>query len=117
MKIIVDKFGGTSVQDEEARKKAMAHVAHAVSEGYKVAVVVSAIGRNGAPYATDSLLNLVGGEKTALNGRELDMLVSVGEVISTAVFTQMLKQNGYKATAEPVRMLVLGLTMTTKTPR
>ena len=99
MKIIVDKFGGTSVQDEEARKKAMAHVAHAVSEGYKVAVVVSAIGRNGAPYATDSLLNLVGGEKTALNGRELDMLVSVGEVISTAVFTQMLKQNGYKATA------------------
>ena len=99
VKIIVEKFGGTSVQDEAAREKAMAHVAYAVKKGYKVAVVVSAIGRSGAPYATDSLLNLVAGEKTALNGRELDMLVSVGEVISTAVFTQLLKQNGYRATA------------------
>ena len=99
MKIIVEKFGGTSVQDQAAREKAMAHVAYAVKKGYKVAVVVSAIGRNGAPYATDSLLNLVGGTKTTLDGRELDMLVSVGEVISTAVFTQLLKQNGYRATA------------------
>lgn len=46
----------------------------------------------GAPYATDSLLSLVGGERTKLTPRELDMIVSVGEVISTAVFTQMLKE-------------------------
>lgn len=99
MDIMVQKFGGTSVQDADARKKAMKHVVYSLKKGYKVVVVVSAIGRKGAPYATDSLLNLVGGEKTYLNKRELDMIVSVGEVISTAVFTQMLKENGLKAVA------------------
>ena len=99
MKIMVQKFGGTSVQDDESRKSAMRHIEHAVNEGYKVAIVVSAIGRKGAPYATDSLLSLVGGERTKLTPRELDMIVSVGEVISTAVFTQMLKENGFNAVA------------------
>lgn len=99
MKIIVKKFGGTSVQDDEARKQALKHVAYAVDEGYKVAVVVSAIGRQGAPYATDSLLQLVGGKATKLDNRELDMVVSIGEVISAAVFTQLVKKSGFKATA------------------
>ena len=43
MKIMVQKFGGTSVQDDESRKSAMRHIEHAVNEGYKVAIVVSAI--------------------------------------------------------------------------
>ncbi|MCP0886505.1 aspartate kinase [Ligilactobacillus sp. WILCCON 0076] len=99
MNIIVKKFGGTSVQNDDARRKAIEHVIYSIKKGYKVAVVVSAIGRKGAPYATDSLLNLVGGAQTNLNTRELDMLVSVGEVISAAVFTEMLKKDGIKATA------------------
>ncbi|MCC7665598.1 aspartate kinase [Liquorilactobacillus satsumensis] len=99
MEIMVQKFGGTSVQDDAARHKALEHVRYAVSKGYKVVVVVSAIGRKGAPYATDSLLNLVKGEQTKLSHRELDMLVSVGEIISTAVFTELLKENGLAATA------------------
>lgn len=99
MDIMVQKFGGTSVQDADARKKAMKHVVYSLKKGYKVVVVVSAIGRKGAPYATDSLLNLVGGENTYLNKRELDMIVSVGEIISTAVFTEMLKENGLTAVA------------------
>ena len=37
MKIMVQKFGGTSVQDDESRKSAMRHIEHAVNEGYKVA--------------------------------------------------------------------------------
>ena len=99
MKIVVQKFGGTSVKDDEARHTAMKHVAYAVKKGFKAAVVVSAIGRKGAPYATDSLLELVGNEKSKLSPREMDMLVSVGEVISAAVFCEMLKENGLKATA------------------
>ena len=99
MKIVVQKFGGTSVKDDEARHAAMKHVACAVKKGFKAAVVVSAIGRKGAPYATDSLLELVGNEKSKLSPREMDMLVSVGEVISAAVFCEMLKENGLKATA------------------
>ncbi len=99
MKIVVQKFGGTSVRDDEARHAAMKHVTCAVKKGFKTAVVVSAIGRKGDPYATDSLLELVGNEKSKLSPREMDMLVSVGEVISAAVFCEMLKENGLKATA------------------
>lgn len=97
MKIMVQKFGGTSVQDEQSRLAASKHIQAVIAQGYKVAVVVSAIGRKGAPYATDSLLGLVGANNSLLSPREMDMLVSVGEVISTAVFTQMLKQQGIKA--------------------
>lgn len=99
MKIAVQKFGGTSVKDDEARHAAMAHVACAVKKGYKTAVVVSAIGRKGAPYATDSLIDLVGGERSRLSPREMDMIVSVGEVISAAVFCELLKENGIRAVA------------------
>lgn len=97
MKILIQKFGGTSVKDEESRSAAEKHIVHAVSLGYKVIVVVSAIGRMGDPYATDSLLALVDGEKSYLDLRERDMLLSVGETISTAVFTNQLKKNGIHA--------------------
>ena len=97
MKILVQKFGGTSVKDEESREAAEKHIAHAISLGYKVIVVVSAIGRLGDPYATDSLLSLIGGNRSYLDLREKDMLLSVGETISTAVFTNGLKKNGLAA--------------------
>ncbi|MFC5976302.1 aspartate kinase [Carnobacterium antarcticum] len=97
MKILVQKFGGTSVKDEESRRAAEKHIVHAVSLGYKVIVVVSAIGRMGDPYATDSLLSLIGGNRSFLDLRERDMLLSVGETISTAVFTNELKKNGLSA--------------------
>ncbi|RBN40080.1 aspartate kinase, partial [Priestia megaterium] len=70
-----------------------------LSEGYKVVVVVSAMGRKGEPYATDTLLSLVDGNKASLNKRELDMLMACGELISSVVFTNLLNENGIKATA------------------
>lgn len=97
MKILVQKFGGTSVKDEDSRIAAEKHIAYAISLGYKVIVVVSAIGRLGDPYATDSLLSLIGGNRSYLDLREKDMLLSVGETISTAVFTNGLKKNGIAA--------------------
>lgn len=45
MKIIVQKFGGTSVRNEEGRARAIYHLNNALSEGYKVVVVVSAMGQ------------------------------------------------------------------------
>ncbi|ETY74942.1 aspartate kinase [Lactiplantibacillus fabifermentans] len=99
MEIIVQKFGGTSVKDDAARKQALHHVQYAVDQGNKVIVVVSAIGRKGAPYATDSLLGLVHGDQSRLTNRELDMLVSVGETISTAVFTEMAREQGLNCIA------------------
>lgn len=99
MKIIVQKFGGTSVKDDKGRKLALAHIKDAISEGYKVIVVVSAMGRKGDPYATDSLIGLLYGSQSDISPREQDMLLSCGETISSVVFTSMLKENGIKAAA------------------
>ncbi len=97
MKIIVQKFGGTSVKDEASRIEAKKHIVFAVEKGYKVIVVVSAIGRKGAPYATDSLLGLIGSEESHLSKREIDALISVGETISASVFTELLLVSDIKA--------------------
>lgn len=99
MKIIVQKFGGTSVRNEETREHAKSHIEKALAEGYKVVVVVSAMGRSGEPYATDTLLSLIGSSKTKVTRREQDLLLSCGEVISSVVFSNMLLQNGIKATS------------------
>ncbi|TYU20627.1 aspartate kinase [Listeria monocytogenes] len=99
MKIIVQKFGGTSVQNEKSRLIAFNHIKQVLKEGYKVVVVVSAIGRYGDPYATDTLLELIGAKNTKLTAREQDTLLSVGETISASVFTNMLKEAGIKAEA------------------
>lgn len=99
MKIIVQKYGGTSVRDEESRSFAKGHIENAIKEGYKVVVVVSAMGRKGDPYATDTLLSLVNGAKASLSKREQDLLMSVGETISSVVFTNMLLEHGIDAVA------------------
>ncbi|EFS6813733.1 aspartate kinase [Listeria monocytogenes] len=99
MKIIIQKFGGTSVQNEKSRLMAFNHIKQVLKEGYKVVVVVSAIGRYGDPYATDTLLELIGAKNTKLTAREQDTLLSVGETISASVFTNMLKEAGIKAEA------------------
>lgn len=99
MKLIVQKFGGTSVRDEESRQYALKHIEHALNDGYKVVVVVSAMGRKGDPYATDTLLSMVNSSKTHLNKREQDSLLSCGEIISSLVFSNMLLERGIKATA------------------
>ncbi len=99
MNIIVQKFGGTSVRDEESRAHARKHIEKAVNDGYKVIVVVSAMGRKGDPYATDTLLSLVNGSQSLITKREQDLLLSVGETISSVVFANMLLQHDIKATA------------------
>lgn len=99
MKIVVQKFGGTSVQNDKSRKHAISHVKQAVTEGYKVVVVVSAMGRAGDPYSTDSLLSLVDGSKALVSKREQDLLLSCGEVISSVVFSNECKQAGLTATS------------------
>lgn len=91
MKIVVQKFGGTSLKEEKDRLRAVTHVQRAVQNGYKVVIVVSAMGRKGDPYATDTLLGLVNNGK-GISKREIDLLVSCGETISSVVFSQLLRQ-------------------------
>jgi len=98
MAILVMKFGGTSVATEEARLKALDHIQRERAAGYSVVVVVSAMGRQGDPYATDTLLSLAGSRSDALQAREKDMLAACGEVISAAVLCATLNDCGVPAT-------------------
>jgi aspartate kinase len=99
MQVIVQKFGGTSLKHDEGRNRAIHHITKAVQEKYKVVVVVSAMGRNGDPYATDTLLGLVDVEASFISPREYDLLMSCGETISAIVMANMLNKFNIKATA------------------
>ena len=58
MEVLVQKFGGTSVASYEKMKE-VCKIIEAHKEKYKnIAVVVSAMGRKGAPYATDTLISM-----------------------------------------------------------
>jgi len=95
--VVVMKFGGTSVATEEGRSAIAARVTSALELGRAPVVVVSAMGRSGDPYATDSLLALVAG--LPADERETDLLASVGEVISAVVVAHELRGAGIDAEA------------------
>lgn len=97
MKILVQKFGGTSVSTPERREMATSKVIEAVKNGFSVVVVVSAMGRNGDPYATDTLINMVKSIDSNISKRELDLLMNCGEIISSVTFAATLSKKGYKA--------------------
>ena len=97
MRILVQKFGGTSVTTAERRTQVAGKVSEAVTEGYSPVVVVSAIGRTGDPYATDTLISLVKGIFPELPKRELDLLMSCGELISGVVTVSTLHSLGFDA--------------------
>ncbi|NLY90787.1 MAG: aspartate kinase [Firmicutes bacterium] len=99
MKILVQKFGGTSLATAELREKAVARIKEAVNRGYAPVVVVSAMGRYGQPYATDTLIALAREICAEVNPREMDLLLSCGELISAAVLVQTLKAHGLEAQA------------------
>ncbi|SEP58882.1 aspartate kinase [Piscibacillus halophilus] len=99
MTVIVQKFGGTSVRDADARTHAINHVKAAVDDGHQVVVVVSAMGRKGEPYATDTLLDLIQFPDHQVTQRELDQLMSCGEIISSVVFANELRNQGVSATS------------------
>lgn len=99
MKILIQKFGGTSVANEEARIAVKDKVQHAIRSGYAPVVVVSAIGRRGAPYATDTLIDFLKQINLSVNVREQDMMMCCGEIISACVMAATLQKFGFNAMA------------------
>lgn len=95
--IVVMKFGGTSVADARGREALAGRVTAALELGKAPVLVVSAMGRSGAPYATDTLLSLVA--DLPASARESDLLVSVGEVVSAVVVAHELRGAGIDAEA------------------
>ena len=81
MKILVQKFGGTSVASQEARIAVKDKVQKAVRSGFAPVVVVSAMGRKGEPYATDTLIKVLKETNLSVNVRELDMMMCCGEIM------------------------------------
>lgn len=99
MRIIVQKFGGTSVATAERRAQVASRVKHALDEGYTPVVVVSAMGRAGDPYATDTFIQMATSIYKETNPRELDMLIGCGELISAVIMTNTLLAQGVPAVA------------------
>ena len=97
--IIVMKFGGTSIRDDESRTAAVEHIRRHADSGKQVVVVVSAMGRKGEPYATDTLISLLKDIGEPVNPAELDSVMSIGEILSSAYFSHLLSQNGLPAQA------------------
>ena len=100
MRVIVQKFGGSSLSTPELREIAASRVLEARTRGFAPVVVCSAMGRAPDPYATDSLLALLG---PARSGPNRDLLLAVGELISCAVFAELLNSWGAEAQADDRR--------------
>lgn len=97
MKILIQKFGGTSVSTLERRLMVVEKIKRALEDGYSPVVVVSAMGRKGDPYATDTLLSLVGNDFKDKNLRAVDLLMSCGETLSTVVMCNELNNASIEA--------------------
>ncbi|MEK0315974.1 aspartate kinase [Cohnella sp. 56] len=92
--ITVQKFGGTSLSDASGREHVLRHIRREYEAGAELVVVVSAMGRRGEPYATDTLLEWISANGDGLAERELDLLMSCGELISAATLCSLLNAAG-----------------------
>ncbi|MGV3625440.1 MAG: aspartate kinase [Archangium sp.] len=91
-RIVVQKFGGSSVADAEKIRKVAQRVRARRDEGWKLVVVVSAMGDT-----TDELLGLAKKISADPPRRELDMLLTCGERISMALLSMALHELGVPA--------------------
>ncbi len=92
MKIIVQKFGGTSVAGLNRMKQVKAKVEKKLKKGYKVIVVLSAMAGE-----TDRLISLASDFSKNPDPCEMDVLLTTGEQVSVALFSMLLKDEGINA--------------------
>ena len=90
-KLIVKKFGGTSVADAERIEAVADNVEAEIQKGNRVTVVLSAMGKS-----TDDLIDLAKQINPDPDLREYDALVSTGEQISVALLAMALLKRGIK---------------------
>lgn len=97
MRILVQKFGGTSVSSAANRRLVADKINCAIGSGFQPVVVASAMGRNGQPYATDTLIGVARESHPMLSRRELDLMMGCGEIISAVVMAATLQEIGINA--------------------
>ena len=91
-KLLVQKFGGSSLANAERIEAVADIIAKTISEGNQVAVVLSAMGEE-----TDKLIDLAKQIQPNPNLREYDALVSTGEQVSVALMAMALSKRDLKA--------------------
>lgn len=92
--IVVQKYGGTSVANIERIKAVAERVVKTAKQGHKVVVVVSAMAGE-----TDKLIKLASKISANPNEREMDILLSTGERVTTALTAMAVEELGHKAMA------------------
>ena len=92
MKLIVQKFGGTSVADTSSLKIVAERIIDRKKEGYEVVVVPSAMGSS-----TDELIDLANELSEQPTPREMDMLLSAGERITMSLLSIHLNSLGHSS--------------------
>jgi aspartate kinase len=91
-KLIVQKYGGSSLADIERIKNVARRVVSYKKKGYDLVAVVSALGDT-----TDELIKLASRISKEPPEREMDMLLSTGEQISVALLAMAILELGYQA--------------------
>lgn len=92
MSVVVQKYGGSSLSSIEKIKIVAETVVNRKKTGEDMVVVVSAMGDT-----TDELISLAKGITSKPDKRELDALLSTGEMISSALLAMAIKKLGYDA--------------------
>jgi aspartate kinase len=92
MATVVQKYGGSSVADAEKIKNVARRVAQTKEQGNDVVVVVSAIGKT-----TDNLIALANEITDQPDDREMDVLLSTGELVSSTIMAMALRELGHPA--------------------
>lgn len=90
--LIVQKYGGTSVANVERIKNVAKRVVQTAKGGHRVVVVISAMAGE-----TDKLINLAQQVSSNPDEREMDLLLSSGERITSALMAMAIEDLGYKA--------------------
>jgi len=90
--LIIQKYGGSSVADAEQIKSVARRIATTKAQGNQVVVVVSAMGKT-----TDELIKLAYQITDQPRARELDLLLSTGEIVASTLLAMALKSLGYAA--------------------
>ena len=92
MAVIVQKYGGSSVADAEKIRNVARRIGRCKDSGNDVVVVVSAMGDT-----TDELISLARQMTDRPDERELDVLLSTGEIVSSTLMAMALKSEGHPA--------------------
>ena len=90
MALLVHKYGGSSVEDAEKIQRVAERVINAKISGNDVVVVVSAMGDS-----TDELIDLAHTVSTDPEPREMDLLLSTGELVSCTLLSMAIKSMGH----------------------